>query len=103
MKSRKNPEIYFYFSFFPGLFFCQKISGTKQSFPSSQNVPGSQIVPVSDDPKTALLFTILCCSTTQEDFRLPIACISPDFLQRPEKSNRSPILPIKSRYCTFFI
>jgi len=27
----------------------------------------------------------MCCSTTREDFRLPIACISPDFFLRREK------------------
>jgi hypothetical protein len=37
------------------------------------------------DSKTALPFILRCCSTTQADFRLPIAYISPDFFLRREK------------------
>jgi hypothetical protein len=37
-------------------------------------------------PKTALPFISGCCTTTQEDFRCPIACISPDFFLRREKN-----------------
>jgi hypothetical protein len=38
----------------------------------------------------------------QEDFRCPIACISPDFVTRRRKSHPGPIRALKKRYCTVF-
>jgi hypothetical protein len=47
-------------------------------------------------------FPILCSSRTQEDFRLPIACISPDFISRRRNLNPGPIRREKSPHCTVF-
>ncbi len=64
----------------------------------------------SEDPKPRspairkppLSFPILCSCWPQKDFRLPIACISPDFGSRRGKSNPGPIRREKSPHCTVF-
>ena len=53
-------------------------------------------------PQNRPFFHLRCSGSTQEDFRLPIAHISPDFFRQRRKSNPAPILPIKSPYCTVF-
>jgi hypothetical protein len=60
------------------------------------------IVGFHRDPQNSPSFQYPCSCRTQEDFRLPIACISPDFVQRRRKSHPGPILPIKSPHCTLF-
>jgi len=47
-------------------------------------------------------FHFLCSRSTQEDFRHPIACISPDFVSRRRNLNPGPIRAEKSLHCTFF-
>jgi len=58
--------------------------------------------PISPDPQNRPFSRSVCCSSTQEDFRCPIACISPDFLPRRRNFNPGLIRARKKRYCTVF-
>jgi hypothetical protein len=70
---------------------------------SAQRAPGSTNTPITGDPQNSLSFQILCSSSTQTDFRGPIACISPDFVSRRRKSHPGPVRARKKRYCTVFL